>query len=548
MLNYSDALADLFNRSSKPIYGKQWDDSKPTIAVVLDEFSTRCFEGIANLVPIGTQDIEKALDFFEPDLLLCESAWRGNNYSWRYRFARNSGPDPKVEELVHAARSRGIPSVFWNKEDPPHFDEFSETAALFDYIFTTEAGVVERYKTLTGRSNAYVLPFAAAPEIHTPRRGEGYRAGEVAFAGQYFAHKFPERRTQMEYLFPAAAKFKFDIYSREQNGDPNYQFPDRYQNLICGSLPYEEMVHAYRRYRIFLNVNSVPQSESMCARRIFELSACKTLVLSSPSNAISRFYSDGEVLQSATKERAIELLESAINDDYFHERTAHRAWRVTMRRHTYADRLEYILSVTTKSGGEIDSTAPSYDLHGPREFSYLAYVDLDTECSGEQDIERLIREISEQSVPPRGIIFGKGASAEADGPLLTRQAARQGLPAVELAGNEGTFAVSFTTGMSYGAGFAEDLFLCSRQQPEAFFGKTELFDGTRIAGCRPESTVPTVLRGTVAARRLEDLVRLYDSSSRGTRPMELPADGYSVDRFNCLATTSAILEDNDWKI
>ncbi|WP_102158973.1 CgeB family protein [Zhihengliuella halotolerans] len=546
MLSYREALVNLFDSPQKHTYGREWDTSKPTIAVVLDEFSTQCFSGVANIVPIGLQDIEKALDYFKPDLLLCESAWSGNNFTWRYRFARTSGPDSKVEELVSAARERGIPSAFWNKEDPPHFDEFKETAALFDFIFTTEASVVPRYRALTGRDNISVLPFAAAPDIHSPRRVEGYRSGQVAFAGQYFVHKFPERRAQMDYLFPAASEFNFDIFSREQGGDPNYRFPERYEEKIKGSLPYHEMVLAYRRYKLFLNVNSVPQSESMCARRIFELSACKTLVLSSPSNAISRFYADGEVLQASDQKEAVELIGSAVNDQTFFERTAHRAWRVTMRRHTYDDRLKYILAVVTRDQDQASTSEghADYDSSGPLQFSYVACLDI----GNDQDVEPLLAEIEAQSVRPSGVHICSSQGGWEATRAAERLVAGHGWPLADRDRMDEVFSVSFSTAMSYAPAYAEDLYLAARQQPEAFVGKTELHDGTAVPGRPTESSSRGLLRGTIAARRLGDLLSLYGPLSDDDGAIELPVDGYAADKFNCIPRGSRVLDDEDWKI
>ena len=89
---------------------------------------------------------------------------------------------------------------------------------------------------------------------------------DVCFAGQYFSHKYPERRAQMDYLFPAAAEYDFTIYSRELGNDPRYAFPAPYSELVAGSLPYDEMVKEYRNFKIFLNVNSVVDSQTMCVR------------------------------------------------------------------------------------------------------------------------------------------------------------------------------------------------------------------------------------------------------------------------------------------
>ncbi|WP_371858334.1 glycosyltransferase, partial [Pseudomonas sp. FW215-L1] len=50
------------------------------------------------------------------------------------------------------------------------------------------------------------------------------------------------------------------------------------------------MLSAYRSFKIFLNVNSVTSSPSMCARRIFEIAASGTAVVSTESAALRNFF------------------------------------------------------------------------------------------------------------------------------------------------------------------------------------------------------------------------------------------------------------------
>src|SRR5690606_2893050 len=83
-----------------------------------------------------------------------------------------------------------------------------------------------------------------------------------------------------------ALDFDLHIFDRMANAaDPNYQWPRAFRSALRGNLPYAQMLSAYKRYKVFLNVNSVTNSPTMFARRVFELLACGTPVISS--------YSDG---------------------------------------------------------------------------------------------------------------------------------------------------------------------------------------------------------------------------------------------------------------
>ena len=65
-----------------------------------------------------------------------------------------------LQALVQHCRDAGVPTVFWNKEDPPHFEDFLDTARLFDHVFTTDAECVPAYRERLGHDRVGVLPFA----------------------------------------------------------------------------------------------------------------------------------------------------------------------------------------------------------------------------------------------------------------------------------------------------------------------------------------------------------------------------------------------------
>lgn len=336
---------------------------RPVVSV-LDEFSEQCFARTAGLWPVLPSSLPIDLDYLQPEFLLVESAWNGNRGAWRYLVTSTNGTHPPLVKLVEEARRRGIPTVFWNKEDPPHFDDFAPAAILFDYIFTSEVALVERYRELAPHAHVDVLKFAASTALHRPERIDGYRAGGVCFAGQYFRHKFPERRSQMDYLFEAASNFDFSIYSRMLGGLEKYAFPDEYQKFIVGSLPYAEMVNEYRRHKIFLNVNSVPDSRSMCARRVFELASSKTIVLSATTPAIRSVYSDDEVPMAANAEEAKYVLGSLLSDYGARQAMAHRAWRRTAREHTYFDRMHQLRTALGVASEPPDEVVALVTPHG----------------------------------------------------------------------------------------------------------------------------------------------------------------------------------------
>ncbi|MCO6003711.1 methyltransferase domain-containing protein [Actinoallomurus purpureus] len=312
------------------------------VAVILDVFSSTAFRYEWQQVKFGPDDWREVLERERPALLFVESAWHGNDGRWATMMSAAGAPKQPVRDLVAWCRAQGIPTVFWNKEDPPNFDRFIETAKLFDRVFTVDADCIPRYVEALGHDRVALLPFGAQPRIHNPVAVPGGRKYEVAFAGTYHSKKYPERAAQMDTILAPAREFDLHIYSRISD-DPDFAFPPEYTDFIVGSLPYERMLAAYKAYKIFLNVNSVTKSPTMCARRVFELSACGTPVVSGHSRALEEVFGD-LVRLSTTPEQTTEALVELMKSADLRDRTGHLAMREVFAKHLYGHRADAILS------------------------------------------------------------------------------------------------------------------------------------------------------------------------------------------------------------
>jgi spore maturation protein CgeB len=318
------------------------------VAVILDDFSMKSWSPEWNVTPIGVKSWTSQLEEANFDLLFVESAWAGNGGDWSYHLTGTSAPRPAFIEMVDAFKAKGVPAVFWNKEDPPHFEDFLDSAKLFDFVFTSDSRMIERYKQELGHERIASLSFGAQPEFHNPVRPINQERRDVAFAGMYFAHKFPERREQMEIVLGGAADVSsklpngLDIFSRQHGGDEKYQFPEPYASHVVGSLPYDQMLTANKYYNVFLNVNSVVDSPSMCARRIFEITAAGTPVVSAPSTAIKNFFDGSEVMEVHSREEASHAIRSLVRSPQLRDRMAHLGQRRIWSEHTYAHRARQI--------------------------------------------------------------------------------------------------------------------------------------------------------------------------------------------------------------
>ncbi|WP_369744923.1 glycosyltransferase [Paenarthrobacter sp. AMU7] len=319
--------------------------------MILDDFSSAAYSFEWNLLHLRKDSWQEQLAETSIDFLFVESAWSGNQGSWKYQLMGTSGPKPEFLELMAWCRARQIPTVFWNKEDPPHYEDFLPAAREFDMVFTSDSDRIPSYQRDLGHDRIAPLPFAAQPAIHNPVRiGEGRHSRGVAFAGMYFAHKYPERRQQMDLLLSAARDAssksgpRLDIFSRQLGGDSSYQFPVPFNENVVGSLDYAKMLTAYRAYKVFLNVNSVVGSPSMCARRIFEITASGTPIVSTPSAAIGHFFEPDEVFVAGSQEQGEHQIRMLARSPELNDRVVHRGQRRIWSEHTYAHRAETIIA------------------------------------------------------------------------------------------------------------------------------------------------------------------------------------------------------------
>ncbi len=328
----------------------KWPDARPRrplkVGIIADAFTLASFRYEWQQVELTPGGWAKQLDGL--DLVFVESAWAGNDKAWQYHLTGTSAPRPAVVDLANACRERGVPTVFWNKEDPTHFEDFLDTARLFDWVFTTDSECVDAYRERLGHDRIGVLPFAVPERVTNPvRTSREHQPLGIAFAGTWFAHKYPERREQMTLLFDAALAAKtpenaFDIYSRFLGGDERYQFPAPYAEHVVGSLDYDRMLSAYRSYKVFLNVNTVTTSPTMCARRVLELVACGTPVVSTPAPSLAGFLGDG-VVRVDDPDAARAAVAELLADPAARARLVHRGQRELWKAHTYSHRVDTVL-------------------------------------------------------------------------------------------------------------------------------------------------------------------------------------------------------------
>ena len=333
------------------------------IASILDEFSYQNFSKECNVFNVTPTDYMEIISNNDIDFLFIESAWKGKNGSWDHKIAKYNNQDKsELYELIDYCKRLNIPTVFWNKEDPIHFEKFIDTAKLCDYVFTTDRNKVDDYKQEVGHNNVFSLPFAAQPKIHNPIKKYDKELG-IVFAGSYYGNRHQDRKDDMHEILDICKPYNLAIYDRNYEitkNDKNnpFRYPDKYQENVKGSLKYTQIDRAYKGYEIMLNVNSVKQSPTMFSRRVFEGLSCGTPIISTYSKGIYEYFKDIVLIDENNKNLEKKLID-IIKDKRKRKEVSLVGIREVLSKHTYEDRLSYIMN---KIGKPVDVKIPKVSI------------------------------------------------------------------------------------------------------------------------------------------------------------------------------------------
>lgn len=332
-----------FTGESTPLHYNK----RPRIALVADQFTTFSLAPDADLIQITPFDWQWKLRFFKPDFLFVESTWRGYKNSWQGKIASysHSSPNkPELRKLLEFCRKRKITTIFWNKEDPFHFERFADAAALFDVVYTTDAGSLERYYALPHQAFQHVgvLMFAAQPSWYQPAVS-GERGAGIAFLGGYYGNELAERsRTQEDVLYALRDRglIIFDRFWQKNNG---CSYPDKLLPYCKPAISPISVAKAYRQYQLYLNFNTISQSSTMLSRRVFELAAAGCPIISTPSIAMDNIFGKSIVAVSdgtAAREWCVQLQQ----DIQQRNELGKQAREIVLAQHTWQHRLAQLNS------------------------------------------------------------------------------------------------------------------------------------------------------------------------------------------------------------
>ena len=267
------------------------------IAIISDELTYENFSYECNLYALTPNNWMHIFENTDIDMFFCESAWEGrkkDNQCWRGRIYKNHyvlfNTRKTLFKILDYCKNQGITTVFWNKEDPTYFGnpkyDFSDTALRFDYIFTTAQECIEKYKQ-KGHPNVNLLMFGFSPYLYNPLNSNT-KIEQAVFAGSWFG-KDSIRCKSLKILFDRVLKLNIPllIYDRQLSTQKKTTtYPKEFQSYVHPAVAQSILGEIMKSSRYAINVNTVTDSETMFARRVYELMASNVYIISNKSTAM----------------------------------------------------------------------------------------------------------------------------------------------------------------------------------------------------------------------------------------------------------------------
>lgn len=374
-----------------------------TIAIISDQFTMEGLKPEVNLVVLRPDSWREQLVSQPVDALFVESAWEGIDGLWRQKIGFYD--DEKFDDLkqiLAECNKMAVPTIFWNKEDPVHFNRFRKTSKYFDHIFTSDATCIKSYMDNAGIRQKTVssLSFYAQPKLHNILPSMRPYEHTVNYAGSYYGERFAERSAELAKLLTAASDYGLSIYDRQHlNPDSPYRFPEKLSRYVHGGLDYSEMVEAYKAHPVHINVNSVADSPTMFSRRVMEIAASGGAIVSGKGRGVEEIFG-GLIPVVSSKGDAGLLIKHWLTDEATRLRDVWLSYRMVHRMHTAAHRLSYALRT---AGLQVQAPEPQ---------RYAVFIESAT--------EQVIVELGQQTILPTEVFcLTEPGSITTDIPITT---------------------------------------------------------------------------------------------------------------------------------
>lgn len=282
-------------KAENPEQSELYNKLDLNIGIICDEFLYYSLKDTANFIYLPYEEQLHVQE--ELDLVLIVSSWRGLDNSWDYVANPKGRKREKLIELIKMYKENDITTIFYSKEDPVSYNEYLSLAKECDYIFTSARESVEKYKVDTGNENVDYLEFGVNPMYHNPigkDLSDKYLSKQVTFAGSWMK-RFPERNQEALRIFEGVNKTDYQLciidrhYERQME---RYHYPPFLLKNVSATIPHERLMKLHKATMWGINLNSVKNSNTMFANRVYELQAMGNIVISNYNVGVHNKFSN----------------------------------------------------------------------------------------------------------------------------------------------------------------------------------------------------------------------------------------------------------------
>ena len=258
-----------------------------SVGIITDEYMFNFYKDVFETVTyLSPANLSGKLKSGTMDLVIYVSCWKGlEGEEWK-GIKYREGPASALEAILDFCHKNNIPSIFQSIEDPSNYEYFLPIARKFDYVFTSDADLVDRYREDLRHDRVYYGEYGANPLINNPIGSWRIDLPCAFFAGSY-PNRYPERLEDMETIFDSIPDREDHLVILDRNyGNPDYAFPKKYDGTIFAPLPHDVLQNLHKIFRYSLNFNSIKHSSTMCAMRIYELQDHGLPIISNYSKSV----------------------------------------------------------------------------------------------------------------------------------------------------------------------------------------------------------------------------------------------------------------------
>jgi hypothetical protein len=373
------------NEKKIPLFAHPETEHRPAFAVILDAPLTQTLSSRFALYMLKPDSLTQQISDTSPDLLLCESARRGNGGAWQYKLSGTV--QTEIQSLVTGFKAKSVPAVFWMTCSPEEAPDYFSTAGLFDIILSPDQQA-EAFYPPDQKGKIRFFPFGVEPTINHPL-SEKERTGKVCFPANFIdGHKATHPAKLVDFLSPAI-KTGLDIYDiAHGEGEAWPASLTMLKQHVKGYLPSLKMAEKYREYMAMINVGMTDAEERYIPNWVFEALASGLPVISEEHQILRDVFGDA-ILYAGSGAEVARHLETLSKDQMFWMKQSVKGIRSVLKSHTMASRWRQLDDI------------PGFNPEPLQTPSVALMIDL----SDDNGLEDIIAQINYQSVTPTAVAF-----------------------------------------------------------------------------------------------------------------------------------------------